>query len=134
MGRPRRFNTVEGLEAAWVEYKSRCDNILVFTHAFSPGSSCFVSKNLKRSTTYTIKGFCLFAGLSRQNFYATYSEDPCFHDTVTRVREECEVDAREKFELGLIPSQLAGLWMANYGYGLRVNACRDMPVPMIVNC
>ena len=32
------------------------------------------------------------------------------------MREECEVDAREKFELSLIPSQLAGLWMSKYGY------------------
>ena len=72
MSRPRRFNTVQDLEAAWDEYKSRCDNMLAMTHAFSADNGGFVSKNLKRSTTYTIKGFCLFAGLSRQNFYATY--------------------------------------------------------------
>ena len=133
MGRPRRFNTVQDLEAAWGEYKSRCDNMLVFTHAFSPGSGRFVSKSLKRPCTYTVKGFCLFAGLSRQAFYGHYSKDERYVDTVTRVREQCEVDAREKFEMGLIPSQLAGLWMSNYRYGLRVDACRDMPVPMVVN-
>ena len=32
------------------------------------------------------------------------------------MREECEVDARMKFETGQIPTQLAGLWMSNYGY------------------
>ena len=95
-------------------------------------TASFVSKNLKRSTTYTIKGFCLFAGLSRQAFYEHYSKDDRYVDTVTRVQEECETDAREKFELGLIPSQLAGLWMSNHGYGLRVNACRNMPVPIVV--
>lgn len=32
------------------------------------------------------------------------------------MKEECEVDARKKFELSIIPSQLAGLWMSKYGY------------------
>ena len=32
------------------------------------------------------------------------------------MREECEVDARKKFELQMIRSQLAGLWMSKYGY------------------
>ena len=32
------------------------------------------------------------------------------------MQEECEVDARRKFELQIVPSQLAGLWMSKYGY------------------
>ena len=39
---------------------------------------------------------------------------------VTRIREECEADARRKFELQVIPSQLAGLWMSKYGYTTKV--------------
>ena len=38
------------------------------------------------------------------------------------MREECEIDARRKFETGMIPSQLAGLWMSNYGYSTKTNA------------
>lgn len=32
------------------------------------------------------------------------------------MREECEVDARQKFETGVIPVKLAGLWMSKFGY------------------
>ena len=116
MGRPRKFRSVKALEEAWEAYKTRCNNRKVLTHDFSSKNSEFVSKELKRSVSYTIEGFCVFAGISRSVFYQTYSEDEKFSDTVTRMREECEIDAREKFELGIIPPQLAGLWMSNYGY------------------
>lgn len=42
------------------------------------------------------------------------------------MREECEVDAREKFELSVIPSQLAGLWMSKYGYTSKVDTDADV--------
>ena len=35
------------------------------------------------------------------------------------MREECEGDAREKFELGYINPKLAGLWMSKYGYNTK---------------
>lgn len=44
---------------------------------------------------------------------------------VTRIREECEMDARGKFETGQIPSQLSGLWMSRYGYGVNNNVKVD---------
>ena len=66
--------------------------------------------------TYTIEGFCVFAGIPRSAFYDTYAEKKRYSDIVTRMKEECEVDARKKFELQVIPSQLAGLWMSKYGY------------------
>ena len=58
----------------------------------------------------------MFIGISRAAFYERYANEGRFADIVTRMREECETDAREKFELGIIPSQLAGLWMSKYGY------------------
>ena len=67
--------------------------------------------------TYTLKGFCLFIGLTEQGLQATYAKDPKFESVITRMREECEQSARRSFEQGTIPSQLAGLWMSNYGYG-----------------
>lgn len=116
MGRPRKFKSVKALEEAWEAYKAHCNNREVLTHDFSSKNSEFVSKELKRSVSYTIEGFCVFVGISRAAFYERYAENEKFADIVTRMREECEIDAREKFELGIIPSQLAGLWMSKYGY------------------
>ena len=116
MGRPRKFDSVEQLEKEWEEYKRHCNNRKVLTHDFSSKNSEFVSKKLTRSVTYTIEGFCVFTGISRASFYEHYAENEEFTDIVTRMREECEIDAREKFELGVIPTQLAGLWMSKHGY------------------
>lgn len=122
MGRPRKFDSVEKLEKEWEEYKKHCNNRKVLTHDFSSKNSKFVSKELQRSVTYTIEGFCVFAKIPRQDFYQTYAEDDEFSDIVTRIREECEVDAREKFELGIIPTQLAGLWMSKHGYSTKIDS------------
>lgn len=121
MGRRARFQTPDELSEEWEKYKKECDNKLVLTHDFSSKNSEFVSKELKRSVTYTIEGFCVFAGISRQAFYKDYADKKRFVDIVTRMKEECEVDAREKFELQIIPSQLAGLWMSKYGYTTKLD-------------
>lgn len=132
MGRPRKF-TRKTLEEAWAAYKADCDSRTVLTHEFSAKNSEFVSAELKRRVTYTIEGFCVFAGLARQDFYATYAEDVRFRDIVTRMREECEVDAREKFETGQIPTQLAGLWMSKYGYTTRQDTAVTGAVPVVIS-
>lgn len=116
MGRQRKFKSVKALAEAWGAYKTYCDNQMVLTHDFSPKNSEFVSSELRRSITYTIEGFCVYAGISRSAFYQYYAGDEKFVDIVTRMKEECEVDARKKFELQVIPAQLAGLWMSKYGY------------------
>jgi len=121
MGRPRKFKSVQELSDKWEEYKAFCDNQEVMTHEFSAKNSEFVSETLKRSITYTIEGFCVFIGLARQSFYEYYAENNRFADIVTHMREECEIDARKKFELGLIPSQLAGLWMSKHGYSVKTD-------------
>lgn len=107
------------MEELWEQYKDNCDNQMVLTHDFSSKNSEFISKELKRSITYTIEGFCVFAGISRQAFYEYYAKNEKYVDIVTRMREECEVDARKKFELQVIPPQLAGLWMSRYGYSTK---------------
>ena len=116
MGRARKFKTARALAAAWEEYKAWCDDRQAMTHGFSSKNSEFVSRELKRSITYTIEGFCVFSGISRSAFYQHYAENEKFVDIVTRMKEECEVDARKKFELQVIPAQLAGLWMSKHGY------------------
>ncbi len=133
MGRPRRFRSVKALEAAWEAYKLDCDNKMVLTHDFSSKNSEFVSKELKRSVTYTIEGFCVYAGISRSKFYEDYADNEQFRDMVTRIREECEVDARMKFELGVIPSQLAGLWMSGHGYTTKQDTNVSGSVPVVIS-
>lgn len=132
MGRPRKIKSVKALEEAWAEYKIYCDHQSVLTHEFSAKNSEFVSKKLQRSITYTIEGFCVYIGLARSKFYETYGDDERYRDTVTRMREECEVDARTKFEIGAIPSQLAGLWMSNYGYTTKTEAKANVTGTQVV--
>jgi len=132
MGRPRKIKSVKALEDAWREYKHYCDNQIVLTHEFSAKNSEFVSDHLKRCITYTIEGFCMYIGLSRSKFYATYCEDERFGDIVTRMKEECEVDARRKFELQMIPSQLAGLWMSKHGYTTKTDATASVTGTQVV--
>ena len=129
-GRPRKIKSKKALEEAWEEYKNYCDNQMVLTHEFSNKSSQFVSKELRRKITYTITGFCVYVGLTRSAFYDTYRDDPKYSDVVARMRLECEVDARTKFETGDIPSNLAALWMSKYGYTTKQdnNTKVDLPV------
>lgn len=107
MPRPRKFRSAKALADAWEQYKVWCNDQEVLTHDFSSKNSEFVSAKLKRSVTYTIEGFCVWAKISRSIFDTTYAEDERFSDIVTRMREECEVDARMKFELGIIDTKLA---------------------------
>ena len=133
MGRPRKFKTAKQLEEAWEAYKTDCNNQMVLTHDFSAKNSEFVSKELKRSITYTMEGFCVYAGISRSTFYEIYVEDKRFSDIVTRMKEECEVDARKKFELGVIDSRLAGLWMSKHGYTTKSDTNIDLEPVVIMN-
>lgn len=122
MARPRRFKTAKALASAWEEYKAWCNDQRVLTHDFSSKNSEFVSAQLKRSVTCTIEGFCVWVGIARSKFYETYAADERFRDIVTRMREESEVDARMKFELGVIDPKLASLWMGRHGYGVKTEA------------
>ncbi len=133
MSKPRKFSSVKQLNETWKAYKDDCDNRMVLTHDFSSKNSEFVSKELKRSVTYTIEGFCVYCKISRAAFYKYYADNPKYVDTVTRMREECEVDAREKFELGVIPSQLAGLWMSNYGYSTKTDSSVTGAIPVVIS-
>ena len=133
MGRPRKIKSAAALSRAWEEYKAWCDNQSVLTHEFSSKNSEFVSKELRRSVTYTIEGFCVWAGLARSNFYETYAGDDLFRDIVTRMKEECEVDARMKFELGIIEPRLAPLWMSKHGYSTKTESGAEAEPVTIVN-
>lgn len=120
MGRPRKIQSPEQMEQLWEEYKAHCDNRKVLTTEFSSKACEFISDNVKKSVTYTIEGFCVYIGIARSKFYETYAESEEYRDLVTRIREESEQDVRDKFELGVIPTQLSGLWMSRYeGYSTK---------------
>jgi hypothetical protein len=132
VARPRRFKTAQDLAEEWERYKVRCNSTPVVCHDFSAKNSEFVSAELKKPVTYTIEGFCVFAKISRAQFYETYDGKPPFADIVTHMREECEIDARQKFELGVIPTQLAALWMGKYGYSAKTESRVEGAVPVVL--
>ena len=122
MSKQRIFKSPKEMEEKWEEYKNYCDNQVVLTHEFSQKFGEFVSQDLRKKITYTIEGFCVWAKIARSKFYETYDKDEKYRDIVQRMREECEIDARAKFETGQIPTQLAGLWMSKHGYTNKTEA------------
>ena len=121
MGKPKKF-TGEELEQKWEEYKHVCDSNTVLVHEFSARNSEFVSEELQKPVTYTIEGFCVWLPLDRSSFYKNYRDCKRYAHIVSRMQEECEIDARRKFETNQIPTQLAGLWMSKYGYTTKTAA------------
>lgn len=120
MGRPRKISSPEEMERMWEEYKEYCDNREVRVNDFSGKECKHVTGTVKKATTYTIEGFCVYIGIARSKFYETYAESEEYRDLVSRMREESEQDVRNKFELGMIPTQLSGLWMSRYdGYSTK---------------
>lgn len=122
MARPRKIKTTRELEEKWEEFKQYCDNKTAVCHEFSAKNAEFITVELKKPITYTIEGFCVYVGISRQSFFDYYTNEAKFADIVIRMKEECELDARAKFEQGTIPTQLSGLWMSKYGYTTRQDA------------
>ena len=117
----------------WEEFKEYCDSETVIRTEFSQKSSEFVTASIPAPITYTVKGFCKFVGMTEQNFYATYNKSKKFESVIARMKEECELDARKKFENGTINSRLAGLWMGNYGYTTNANVEADIQQVVIVD-
>ena len=127
----KKINTEKIMWEKWEEYKKECDNKTVVRTEFSQRASEFISAVIPAPVTYTIKGFCKFIGMTEANFYATYNKKEKFESVIARMKEECEVDAREKFENNTLNSRLAGLWMSNYGYTTNVSA--DVETDMELN-
>lgn len=130
-GKPRKIKSPTEMARLWEEYKAECDSYLVTVNEFSQRTGTFATADLRKKISYTIEGFCVFLKLPRSSFYATYNEDPRYQDVVARIREECEVDTRSKFETGQIPPQLATLWMGKFGYG--ANASVKLNAEDLVN-
>ncbi len=123
----KKFKTPKALSNAWEEYKKYCDEhtikqfskkrVKTNENTRKDSSAQKINNEISAPLTYSIEGFCAWCGLSRSAFYDTYDKDE-YSDIATRMREECEVDARQKFETGVINPKLAGLWMSKFGYSV----------------
>lgn len=110
----RKISSPEEMAKLWEDYKQYCNNHKVTVTEFSAKEGRFIEGEVKKSITATIEGFCVYIGLARNRFYATYDNDESYKDIVTRMREESEQDVRSKFESGILPTQLHGMWMSRY--------------------
>lgn len=131
--RRKRLNSRAELLAAWSDYKAACDQATALRTEFSHRTSEFVTAEIPAPLTYTIKGFCQFLGMSEANFYLTYDRRERFKTAIELMKDECELDARAKFENGTLNPRLAGLWMSNYGYGASVEAHLGGDMTLSVN-
>lgn len=129
----RKFKNAKALEKAWDKYREYCANHTATVTEFSSKLGVFITQEVNKPITCTIAGFCVYVKLPRSDFYANYDDKDEFSDIVTRIREECEVDAREKFESGQIPTQLAGLWMSKYGYSTTIDNKIGGSVPVVIS-
>lgn len=132
MAAPRKFKTPRALEKKWDEYCEYCANHKATVTEFSSKLGKFITAEVNKPITVNIKGFCAYVKFPRQDFYKTYADDEAFCDIVTRMHEESEVDAREKFESGQLPAALAGLWMSKYGYSTKTDNEVKGAVPVVL--
>lgn len=80
--------------------------------------------------------------MTEANFYITYVNDEHhgisekareeFKLVIACMKEECENDARQKFENGTIDPKLAGLWMSKHGYTTNVDQKVDADMTLNV--
>ena len=124
--------SVERMKQKWEEYKKKCDENTVVKTEFSQRTSQFVTAEIPAPITYTLKGFVNFIDLTEAGFYTTYNKDERFKSVIARIKAECEIDARKKFETGTIPTQLSGLWMSNYGYSTKSENNLTGAVPVAI--
>lgn len=81
----------------------------------------------------TIKGFCLYAGLTPSAWYVDYADNPKYASTVERITAYCETEVRGMFEDGEIPQNLAALWMGRYGYSTKQEQDIKGGVPVVIS-
>lgn len=124
--------TPKSMAEAWEKYKVYCDSQTAIRTEFSQKTSEFVTAVIPAPITYTVKGFCIHNGMTEQNFYATYNKNERFESVIARMKEECEIDARRKFENNTINSRLAGLWMSNYGYTTKAESKDEIRSSVVI--
>lgn len=122
-----KFRTPKSMWDAWCRYKDDCDGRTKKMTSFSQKEGRYVIDDVPAPVSYSFKGFCLYVGMTEQNFYATYldSNKDRFESVIARMKDECEIDTKEKLETGQIESRLSGLLLSRYGYSTTVEAKTD---------
>lgn len=124
-----KFRSAAQLENAWEDYKNWCDTQTVKKVVSTCVNDGEVTKEVVEElapTTYSVKEFAVFCGMTERNFYATYDKDVKFQLVIDKMKSECELDTKRKFENGTLNPKLAGLWMSRWGYGTNQNVTADV--------
>ncbi|MCF0106933.1 MAG: hypothetical protein HUJ53_09235 [Holdemanella sp.] len=116
----KAFKTPQDMLDAWNRYKEHCNTRTVVQTVFSQKDGKFVSSEVPHPITCTLKGFSSYMGMDESTLFKTYTENKNFKSVIACMKQDCENDAREKFENGTLDSRLAGLWMSNHGYTTNV--------------
>lgn len=133
VGRPRKVSSPEEMLQKWEEFKKICDNKTCTRTEFSQKLGKFVTQTVVSPVSYTVLGFSLYLGMIDDTFRETYANDKEYFSIVSLIERECEQDVRNKFENKTIPSQLSGLWMSKFGYGLKQETEIKGSIPVVIN-
>lgn len=122
-----RFRSAASMWETWCKYKEDCNNRTKIVTTFSQREGRHISETVPAPVSYSFKGFCLFCGMTEQNFNATYehANNEKFESVISRMKEECEIDTKEKLESGQIESRMSGLLLSRYGYSNTVEQKTD---------
>ena len=132
--RPRKIGCPEEMQTLWEEYKLECDNHMVCRSQYNKDTGRVDNVFMCAPRTYTIKGFCIFVGLTESSFDRTYRSDELYSDILELMDMETEIDARGKFEDGSINAKLAALWMGRHkGYSVKQETEVKSAVPVIIS-
>ena len=123
---------------AYLEYCNECDNhartVRKHVSGGDGGDGGESVYTISAPLTHTIDGFCLWAGLTRSAFDATYRNDPDFADVIELMEMDTEIDARSKFETGELNPKLAALWMGRHkGYSTKTETEVTGAMPVVIS-
>lgn len=138
VGRPRRFGSPEEIYGAWLIYCQDCDDHVKTVRKHVEGGEDGEGEDnvytVSAPLTHTIDGFCLWSGLTRSAFDATYRSDPDFADVIELMEMDTEIDARSKFETGELNPKLAPLWMGRHkGYSTKTETEVTGAMPVVIS-
>lgn len=122
-----KFRTPKSMWDAWCRYKDDCNGRTKLQTTFSQKEGRHITEEVPAPVSYSFRGFCLWVGMTEENFYLTYqkSNEDKFSSVIARMKQECEIDTKEKLESGQIESRLSGLLLSRYGYSTTVEQKTD---------
>jgi hypothetical protein len=133
VGRPRKIADEDEMRLLWEQYKSFCDAHQKRQTLIEPGGAGTHDIMVSAPLTYTIRGFCVYAGITETAFNKYYRDDEDFEEIIELMEMETEIDARGKFEDGTLNTRLAALWMGRHkGYSTKQETEITGGVPVVL--